>query len=274
MKFAVFTVSLPEWTPEQAVAELTAAGYDGVEWRVTDQRPAAEPGFWVGNRCTWSFDTILDDVERIKSTADGLEMPSLGTYVSCTAPDEVDKAMRAAAAIGVGQLRVTLPMYDPADSYTSIWQQRRSEYRVVAEIAAQHGIKALVEIHHRTPVPSPHAAASFVDGLDPAHVGVIHDSGNMVFEGWSDYRMGLEVLGDHLAHVHLKNAAWKYDGTSWNARWAPLRTGVVDVPALFRALAQVGYDRWITFEDFSTEMPLAQRIRDNLAYAKQCLGEQ
>lgn len=272
MKFAVFTVSLPEWTPERAVAELTDAGYDGVEWRITDQQATAQPAFWAGNRCTWAFNTLLEDLERIKSTAGGLEMPSLGTYVSCTAPDDVDKAMRAAAALGVGQLRVTLPMYDPSDSYRAIWQQRRSEYAVVAEIAARHRVKALVEIHHRTPVPSPHAAASFVDGLDPAHVGVIHDAGNMVFEGWSDYRMGFEVLGDYLAHVHLKNAAWKNDGNSWSAGWAPLRTGIVDVPALFRALGQVGYDGWITFEDFSTELPLAQRIRDNLAYAKQSLG--
>ena len=36
MKYAIFTASTPEWTPEEAVTELKAAGYDGVEWRVTD----------------------------------------------------------------------------------------------------------------------------------------------------------------------------------------------------------------------------------------------
>ena len=39
--------------------------------------------------------------------------------------------------------------------------------------------------------------------------------------------------------------------------------------ALFRALRAVGYDGWVSFEDFSTEQPLRQRIRDNLAYIKQ-----
>jgi sugar phosphate isomerase/epimerase len=281
MKFAVFTASLPQWTPQEAAAELAAAGYDGVEWRVTDQQPAGEPGFWAGNRCTWPFASLTDDLDRIAELARGnnLEMPSLGTYASCTAPEDVDKVMQAAAALGVGQLRVTLPMYDPKDSYRKVWQQRRAEYAVVADIAARRGVKALVEIHHRTPVQSPHAAASFVDGFDPAHVGVIHDAGNMVFEGWSDYRLGLEVLGDYLAHVHLKSGRWDESGqrpdgsTEWKGVPAPLRTGIVDVPALFRALAQVGYDRWVTFEDFSTELPLGQRIRDNLAYAKASLAE-
>ena len=48
MRFAVFTVGLPEFTPEEAVAELREIGYDGVEWRVTDQQPSADdqPGFW------------------------------------------------------------------------------------------------------------------------------------------------------------------------------------------------------------------------------------
>jgi sugar phosphate isomerase/epimerase len=39
--------------------------------------------------------------------------------------------------------------------------------------------------------------------------------------------------------------------------------------ALFQALRDVGYDGWVSFEDFSTEQPLRERLRDNLAYVKQ-----
>jgi len=42
----------------------------------------------------------------------------------------------------------------------------------------------------------------------------------------------------------------------------------VDVTALFRALKTVGYDGWVSMEDFSTEMPLDARLADNLAYAR------
>ncbi len=39
--------------------------------------------------------------------------------------------------------------------------------------------------------------------------------------------------------------------------------------ALFRALHTIGYDGWVSFEDFSTEKPLEERLRDNLGYVKQ-----
>jgi hypothetical protein len=31
----------------------------------------------------------------------------------------------------------------------------------------------------------------------------------MVHEGFEDYRIGLELLGSYLAHVHLQNAAFE-----------------------------------------------------------------
>jgi sugar phosphate isomerase/epimerase len=111
-------------------------------------------------------------------------------------------------------------------------------------------------------------------GFDPRDVGTIHDAGNMVYEGFEQYRLGLEVLGPYLAHVHLKNARWRQvgrrddGGAEWQAEAAPLPEGIVDLAALFRALRQVGYDGWISFEDFSTDLPLADRLRTNLAYVR------
>jgi sugar phosphate isomerase/epimerase len=107
---------------------------------------------------------------------------------------------------------------------------------------------------------------------------VIHDAGNMVFEGFESYRMGLEVLGPYLAHVHLKNARWspagsRADGTiRWAAAFAPLGEGSVDVRELLRALRAVGYDGWISFEDFSTDRPLLDRTRANLESARELLA--
>ena len=89
MRFSVFTVSLPEWTPEEAVEHLAALGYDGVEWRVVDQPPSdGPPGFWSGNRCTLPLRTLATDAPRVRALAAGagLAVPNLGTYVSCLDP--------------------------------------------------------------------------------------------------------------------------------------------------------------------------------------------
>lgn len=280
MRYAAFTCSTPDWTPEEAMRELVEAGYDGVEWRVADQQPVPDGriGFWAGNRCTWPWSSFPADAPRLKKLSDGagLAISGLGTYVRCDDPSSVDTAMRVAATIGVEQLRVTVPKYDPAEPYNELFESIRRDYAEVERLARRHGVRALLEIHHRTPVPSPHAARALVDGLDPEAVGIIHDIGNMVFEGFTEYRAGLEALGPYLRHVHLKSGQWVRDGlradgsTNWSGVPARLRDGIVDVPALFVALRAVGYDRWVTFEDFSTEVPLGERVRDNLAYAKAC----
>mgnify|MGYP003382464023 FL=1 len=41
-----------------------------------------------------------------------------------------------------------------------------------------------------------------------------------------------------------------------------------DVKAYFRALKAVGYDGWVTLEEFTTELPLAERLADDLAFLK------
>ena len=279
MQFAIFTVGLPDYTPEEAVNVLRELGYDGVEWRVTDQSPSADgtPGFWAGNRCTWPLASFVEDAPRIRELAEqaGLAMPSVGTYVTCEDLQAVERAIQGTARLGAPQLRVNVPKYDGSTSYLELRDRSVAQYREVAEMAKRYGVRALIEIHHGSLTPSASAAASFLSHFDPRYVGAIHDAGNMVHEGYEQYRLGLEVLGPYLAHVHLKNAAWQRvgarpDGSAeWRATWAPIAGGIVDMAELFRALRSVGYDGWVSFEDFSTEQPLRERIRENLAYVKQ-----
>jgi len=40
VKFSVFTASTPDWDPAEAARNLAAQGWDGIEWRITDQEPA------------------------------------------------------------------------------------------------------------------------------------------------------------------------------------------------------------------------------------------
>lgn len=278
MKFAIFTVGLPEFSPKEALSQMRALGYHGIEWRVVDQQPSPDgtPDFWVGNQCTWPLSTFVQDAPQIRSLTEeaGLEMPSVGTYVTCEDLVAVELAMRGVARLGAPQLRVNVPRYDGSMTYMHMRERSLGQYRDVVELAKQYGVRALIEIHMGNLTPSASAAAAFLSDFDPRYVGVIHDAGNMVYEGYEQYRLGLEVLGPYLAHVHLKNAQWtpigtRGDGsTEWKASWAPISKGIVDMTALFRALRAVKYDGWVSFEDFSTEQPLVERIRDNLDYIK------
>lgn len=281
MKFAVFTCALPEWTPEEAVATLSAQGWDGIEWRVFDQETGTgEPGFWVGNRCTLPASTFEREAPRIRALTEaaGLGMPSIGAYARCDEPEAVEALMRGAAALGVTQMRVQVGRPGP-EGYRATFEQRRKEYAQVAELSLTYGVKALVELHHQTLTSSASAAARFLDGLDPDAVGVIHDLGNMLREGYEQLQWGLEILGPYLAHVHVKNGvpvaapAAGADRTDWQWGWVPMRHGVGSFPELFAALAAVGYDGWVSVEDFSTDVPLAERMVDNLAYLRELTAD-
>lgn len=282
MKYAVFTVSTPAMTPEEVAPKLKEIGYDGIEWRVVDEAPnPVGMGFWHGNKATIPFTGFVENAANVRKLADdaGLEMPALGTYMRANEIEDVETAMKAANQMGVQKLRVNVARYDGSESFTSVWERARDEYRKVAELAALYGVQALIEIHHGSVCPSASSARMFVDGMDPKHVGVIHDCGNMVYEGFENYRMGLEMLGEYLAHVHVKNARWfpsKYredKSVEWVCNAAPVHKGIADIRALYKALRQVGYDGWISVEDFSTERPLEDRLRDNLAFLKKCEAE-
>jgi sugar phosphate isomerase/epimerase len=180
--------------------------------------------------------------------------------------------LAATAELGAERVRVAMPS-PKLGAYHEQFGSVRADLEWIAGRAAAHGVQALIELHHGSITSSASAAFRLIDGLDPARVGVIHDLGNLVIEGQEDHSAAFEILGPYLAHVHVKNVAWvpapAGDGTvHWHADWATLRGGQADVYAYLAALVRHGYDGWVTLEDFSTELPLEERTRDNLAYVR------
>ncbi len=272
MNVGVFTVGLPDLTPEEAVREIKDAGYDGVEWRVArvpDEVKGEEPSFWGNNLCTLApTEEEARRARRISEEA-GLEIPGLGTYISVGDLEAADEAMRFAVAAGASQVRVGAGAPD-GRPYEELFAAAREFLTGVENLARSHGVKALVEIHHRTICPSASLAHRLVSAFDPDMVGVILDPGNMAQEGFEDYRIGAELLGPYLAHVHIKNSAFERPagGGVWEPRWAPLEDGVVDFGLVFEALELVGYDGWLVMEDFSGVRPSREALKHNLEFVR------
>jgi len=272
MKVGVFTVSLPDLTPDEAVREIKDAGYDGVEWRVThvpEELRSDEPSFWGNNLCT--LEPTVEEARRARRLSEeaGLEIPGLGTYVALGDLEAAHEAMRFAVTAGVPQVRVGAGAPD-GRPYEELFDAAREFLAGDEDLARSHGVKALIEIHHKTICPSASLAQRLVSSFDPGLVGVILDPGNMAQEGFEDYRIGAELLGPYLAHVHIKNSAFERlaGGGVWEPRWAPLEDGVVDFGQVFEALEHVGYDRWLVMEDFSGVRPSREALKYNLEFLR------
>ena len=122
------------------------------------------------------------------------------------------------------------------------------ELEVFIKSIQPFGVKALIEIHFKTLISSPSLAYLLLKNFDPAQVGAIFDPANMIIEGMEDWKVGVEVLGGYLGHVHVKNASWRKDD-KWNWSWDELDSGMVDWEDVMRALSSVDYKGYLSNEN-------------------------
>ena len=269
MKVAVFTVMLPDLTPEEAAGELKAAGYDGAEWRVTHVPENVKndpPSFWGNNLCTFAPTEEGAKRARAMTRQAGLETPNIGTYIGLGDTEGVHAAIRFAKLLGSPHFRVGFGNF--TGDYAKHFADALAFLADVIALAKPAQLKPLVETHHQTILPSASLTHRLVSHFSSDEVGVIYDAGNLAHEGFEDYRLGLELLGDYLSEVHLKNAAFRPQTGVWQGQWAPLRSGVVDFGALFTALKIAGFDGWLVLEDFSQTLPSRDALTANLEFVR------
>ena len=275
-KYAVFTVMCPECALEQTAELAASLRFDGLEWRVTkaSPEPITEISYWRGNRSTVDVDDIEHSLPKAKQIADryGLAMPVLGTYTRCSDHALVERVMRAAAEVGTHKMRVGAPGYDGTRSYPELYDEAVKDFGVIAKLSQKYGVQACLEMHMDIITPSAGLAHRIVSHFDPKHIGVIFDPGNMVVEGYEQYQMALELLGPYLSHVHAKNTAWVQTGekdgvAKWEWRMVATKQGQTDWRKVLTTLKKVGYDGWLSFEDFS-EGDTRAKLQEALSYLK------
>lgn len=270
MKLGVYSACLPSLTPDEAIAAAATSGYSGIEWRVaTDVGNGETPHFLTNNRCTVRPES--DDVAALCArTADaGLENIGLGVYVDFGDLAAVEHSMELARASGVERIRLRAPWMGD-DGFHTLFGRGIEYFDAVAELAGTYGVQALLEMHQRSVCPSASLAHSMVGHLPADRVAVIYDVGNLVVEGYEDHAMALQILGDHLAHVHIKNAAFDApaSGGVWTHRWTSMDDGVADIPRVLRLLTENDYAGWVSVEDFSDVRPDTEALAFNARFLR------
>jgi sugar phosphate isomerase/epimerase len=282
MKLSVFTVVTPDLSPEELVDTAKDTGLDGVEWRfkeTPEEVKQEEPSFWGNNLCTIDPNLAPEQMVRFKELTEsrGLEIASVTPYLNALNLEETEHVFSTAKLLGAKMIRVGSAGYNGTESYTELFDKTSKYIKEAERMAKQYGVKGIVETHHKTITPSAGLAHRLVSQCDPDHIGVLFDPGNMVHEGFEDFKMGMELLGPYLAHVHVKNAHWKSsgkrgDGTlEWNSEWAPMTEGIVNFTEVFNYLKSVGYDGYLGIEDFSKQYKSKELLQQYAAFVKERL---
>jgi len=277
MKLSVFTVATPDLTPEELAAASAAAGLDGIEWRYTEvpeARRNEKPSYWGNNLCTLSPLAGPGEIDRFKEAAEAQGLKTLGlmAYLRLGDLEGTEKLLSAAKRMSAPFVRLPVPGYDRSTPYPELQERGQDYLREAADLCRQYGVKGLLETHHGTIAASASAALRLAERFDPDHIGVLYDPGNMVYEGYENYRMGLELLGPYLAHVHMKNAGWMPPSGDpegeWQAGWRPMSQGMVPWRRVVEDLRSVGYDGYIGVEDFSGQYGSAEMLKAFAAYMR------
>ncbi|MEI6845861.1 MAG: TIM barrel protein, partial [Candidatus Firestonebacteria bacterium] len=158
-------------------------------------------------------------------------------------------------------------------NYTEKYNKLLRSLAKVEKLVKKHRAKALLETHMTTLMPSSGLMYRVVSNFDPKNIGVILDPGNMVYEGYENIEIQLDLLKSYLAHVHLKNGRWsvkevKLDGSVlWEPGMCSTWEGFVNIKKTITALRKFGYDKWLSMEDF-TAMDAAKKIELFAKYTK------
>jgi sugar phosphate isomerase/epimerase len=235
----VQTAVLPELTRERVVEKLGAHGYDAVEWRV-------HPDYHIAPQ------ELVARAREIKRLVDdhGLEVSCLTGYAPIGDVDQQRWFAEACAVMGCPRYRPGAVVYDGTRSYGNLYQATVDGLGKALDAIGSFGVKPIIETHFGTIAPSASLALRLVQHFRPDQIGINYDPANLIIEGRESWQMGLELLGPYLDYVHAKNIAWVREDGRWRWVFASMADGQVDWAEVVRALRSVGYDGYISFENF------------------------
>jgi len=274
MKLSVFTACLPDQDFEEQCRLLKKNGFEGIEIRVrdlTDEQRTKPFSFWGNHKCDLGLGNLREKAKEIRRLCDkyGLEICSLGTYLDADDFEGIEEVCGNLKTLGAKQFRVggsSVTFNPEKESYSGKYNKLLKSLAGVEKIVKKYKAKALLETHMGTIVPSAGLMHRVVSNFDSDSIGVILDPGNMVYEGYENIEIQLDLFKKYLAHVHLKNSRWvikevKLDGTVlWETQMCSTWEGCVNIKKTIAALRKFGYDKWLSMEDF-TQIEAGEKVK-------------
>ena len=179
--------------------------------------------------------------------------------VGMTAPIEYVPSYIYPVARGLG--RTPSPKFKmnlPNDfDFAKIWKNYAESLRIVADMAAEKGIRFALEGHAHVIVSGTDAMLRLFDQVDhPALVVNFDTSWHFIQREYLP--MSIHKLGSKIAHVHFRDA----DGLLFYG--SPAGQGIIDFDGIVAALHAVGYDGFLSFEwsGFDDYIDIAHEAKD------------
>ena len=273
MKYAVNTNGLKNKYSISEIIDLTVKlGLDGIEWGL--------PGL---------NDAKTEIIEMAKQTTDaGLEVVGYINGGRMFEAETMKKWAEVVHSVNGKSLRVAHPWIaynfeeslHQEDSFNDIFKMAQNAIPNIVALSKESDTRFVVETHGGALVSSTMAAIKLFDGVDPAYVGIIYDPANTLLEGGQRPRSEIEIMGDYLSYVHVKNTMYYSAGdlkrhpvprASWISKSIAPDCGILDWLEVYFALNIGKFQGYMSMEEFFTDGDNQyEQLRDTMVFLREC----
>jgi sugar phosphate isomerase/epimerase len=177
----------------------------------------------------------------------GVSVPMVSTETSLTDPNHptVEPIWTACADAGIANIKIGYWRWREGTRYGAIVDGARRDLDGFRKLAERYKVRTLIHTHSG-PYLGCNASnlMTLLHDFDPAHVAAYVDPAHLAITG-EPLPLALEIIGNHLAMVAVKNVAYLPakgpDRTVWTRKWCLLREGLVDWPGTISLLRTRGY---------------------------------
>ena len=113
------------------------------------------------------------------------------------------------------------------------------------------GATLLIELSQETLIPSPELFLRVCGGMSPDHYGVLYDPASMLEEGNLEPGFAIDLMGEYLKRVHLKNERFVEGPSGWAAEVSEFDRGLVDWRTVFSELERANYTGAVVIDHLS-----------------------
>ena len=284
MKVAATTVMMPQFDLRETAECLARLGFDGAEWRcrhIAEAQKGQPYSPWGNVKNDLSPDNLAAHGEELVCVSEelGLGIAGLATNMGAHELADIRKVAEGCAKWNIPIFRVGAPRgYSPDECYRALIDDTIKAFAEALKVTREYGIRVVLEIHRGTVACSASQAYLVVREFDPGDVGVIFDIANMSLgEGHEPTKMGLDLLGDYVAHVHagggrpVAGERGAEGALTWQWETCDLADSIIDVPGFCRQLEACGYEGFISVEDFR-EIALDDKLSAQLGFLRSVGG--
>jgi sugar phosphate isomerase/epimerase len=257
---------------EAAGSYIVKMGFDGVDLTV---RPGGHilPGV-VREELPRAIEIL-----RLK----GLSVPMITTSVTNAEEEHAEEIFKTASECGVRFIKLGYWRYAGFGTIKKQIEQVRSrDLRGICKLSEEYGVTAGLHIHSGDFLTSnPVVVHLLLEGYDPRSLCAYIDPGHMAVEGGlSGWKIGLDILQEHVRMVAVKDYGWfrQVDGETgevrWEARTVPLSEGLVPWEEVFRILKRIGFDGPVSIHSEYHDVDfrgLIRRTEADLRYLREVL---